>query len=70
MLPVQLGDRHARISLLDETDDLLGAELTLLYVRPIGLTNFTASRGTAQRAQLTGDLPPTAVPVITDKVRG
>lgn len=34
MLPAQFGDRHARVSLLDEPDDLLGGESTLLHVRP------------------------------------
>lgn len=52
MLPAQLGDPHARISLLNETDDLLGAESTLLHVHPLGPTDFEASRGTAQRGQV------------------
>jgi choline dehydrogenase-like flavoprotein len=52
MLPAQLGDRHARVGLLDEPDDLLGGESTLLHVRPLGLTDFTASRGMAQWGQV------------------
>jgi hypothetical protein len=52
VLSAQLGDRHAGIGLLDEDDDLLGGESTLLHVRPLGLPDFTASRGTAQWGQV------------------
>jgi hypothetical protein len=52
MLPAQFGDRHARVGLFDEPDDLLGGESTLLHVRPLGLTDFTASRGMAQWGQV------------------
>lgn len=51
------GDRisdhcHAGLGLLDESDDLFGGEATIAHVRPLGLTDFTASRGTAQRGQV------------------
>lgn len=39
--------------MLDEPDDLFGGESTLHHVRPLGLTDFTASRGTAQWGQVT-----------------
>src|SRR5690554_4882546 len=53
VLATQFRHRHAGLGLLDESDDLLGCEATLAHVRPLGLTDFTASRGTAQRGQVT-----------------
>lgn len=44
MLAAQFGHRHAGIGLLDEPDDLLGAESTILHVRPLGVTDFTQLR--------------------------
>src|SRR5690554_4036695 len=52
VLATQFRHRHAGLGLLDESDDLLGCEATLAHVRPLGLTDFTASRGTAQRGQV------------------
>src|SRR5690554_2747307 len=56
VLATQFRHRHAGLGLLDESDDLLGCEATLAHVRPLGLTDFTASRGTAQRGQVSRSL--------------
>jgi hypothetical protein len=63
MLPAQFGDCHASIGLLDEPDDLFGGESTLLHVRPLGLTDFTASAGTAQRGQVSCEMKKSKVGV-------
>ena len=52
VLPCKRRHRHAGVGLLDEPDDLLSGESALLHVRPRGLTDFTASPGTAQRGQV------------------
>lgn len=57
MLPAQLGNRNVIIRLLDEPDDLLGSESTLLHVRLLGVTDFTATSGTAQWGQVKRPMP-------------
>src|SRR5690606_10378696 len=52
VLATQFRHRHAGLGLLDESDDLLGCEATLAHVRLLGLTDFTAPRGTAQPGQV------------------
>src|SRR5690606_18072295 len=52
VLAAQFGDCHPRLGLFDGPSDLLGGETTLLHIRPRGLTDFTASRGTAQWGQV------------------
>ena len=43
---------HAGLGLLDESNDLFDGETTLAHVRHLGLTDFTASRATAQWGQV------------------
>ncbi len=53
MLAAQLGDRHPRLGLLDESDDLLGGESALAHVRPLRVNGlYLPSAGTADGEQV------------------